>query len=1100
MNICELLENSSTQSSEDDVNTAIEREPEKKDLKTNTQITDDHSRDLAVESNDESYMRTLENDKGYDKNNVNYKNENFDQILSESPVNSEQENQTSQDNSNTKRDSTEEKENDEANSDYNRTSQKDSNEDKINIDFGHSILTSNSAVDDELNFDRLGPFEKLCFLCDNPTPSNMEGASKFLIPALEFCSTQEDFMRVFSYLRKYCFFSDVLLRSLWLEQIQNIIQYIHQEGDNISVEFKDNFNIPNELALLISDLMHEPTYQVKKYSTASLICIVERQLLNNEQIEVIIIPSLLSLVKENNEDFHIDCISLFGKLAPLIGQELTSKYFLEPFCRLCTSPVFHTRKACASNITEIANVVSTEEVEKYLIPHFCDFMNDQVWAIRKVCADIFSLFAIKCKRKTREKVLTDYFIRLLDDNSRWVKISAYKSLGSFIATFSKQNGSEEVDESEDEELDNEKNISEEANSEVKQKEEKKKDSSEKPMEQSGTESISPKKEGEYSNFIYWRNSIPSLDDTNESVEEKKKSESENLKTISSTSNLATESKTNTIESIQISSKSPIISNTYGQMNASYNNLFSSSNSLYQSLQQQANSRSTDISQVSEELKQDVVPSTLLSYFITMVEMNAQNSLDAEMNYNCAFNFPAIALTLGPSNWKFVKDLYKKLAEDNNWKVRQTLAYSIHELAIILGTECTQTELVPVFDSFIKDVDEVRMGIVSNLSKFLRVLSIESRRAYMPKLNDFLKMDNQRNWRFRNELGLQIAEFCELFPTDCIAEYIQPVAFILALDKVAEVRVTSIKALTVILKQFEINNDEKYRKNFLDDVIRTFADNNKWSFRQLFVFLCKNIFKEKAYSSYEALSRDILPKLLSLRNDVVANIRVCLARVISTYILNIQYFTSSVDPISSELEITVNSLSKDKESDVRSYFGSCDEYNDSNYSSLPPYEDVVNLTNKQNKEQQNNQTDCDDNKNNLKEYEIQNDCRLNDSLNLINAQVISYNNTDDVEIDEEDDEEDDDEIIDTTKVGQLKIVNEVDNDMEDDSDEIIDTSSGSPLNIDPIPLSTKIHPESTPTSNISYLIDKTKISETASINFQAPLADASNNELKKENNS
>ena len=137
----------------------------------------------------------------------------------------------------------------------------------------------------------------------------------------------------------------------------------------------------------------------------------------------------------------------------------------------------------------------------------------------------------------------------------------------------------------------------------------------------------------------------------------------------------------------------------------------------------------------------------------MVEMNAQNSLDAEMNYNCAFNFPAIALTLGIANWKFVKDLYKKLTEDNNWKVRQTLAYSIHELALILGTECTQSELVPVFDSFIKDVDEVRMGIVSNLSKFLSVLSLEFRRSYMPKLNDFLKMDNQRNWRFRNELGL-----------------------------------------------------------------------------------------------------------------------------------------------------------------------------------------------------------------------------------------------------------------------------------------------------------------------------------------------------------
>ena len=31
------------------------------------------------------------------------------------------------------------------------------------------------------------------------------------------------------------------------------------------------------------------------------------------------------------------------------------------------------------------------------------------------------------------------------------------------------------------------------------------------------------------------------------------------------------------------------------------------------------------------------------------------------------------------------------------------------------------------------------------------------------------LDNQRNWRFRNELGSQIAHFCELFPTEDLAE-------------------------------------------------------------------------------------------------------------------------------------------------------------------------------------------------------------------------------------------------------------------------------------------------------------------------------------------
>jgi len=134
------------------------------------------------------------------------------------------------------------------------------------------------------------------------------------VPALEFCATLEDYVRVFSYLRKFSFFPgifqsfrikkkinlvkrtisvqinwdwiffsillDILLRSLWLEQIQSVIQYIHQEGENIPIDFKD-FSMSHELATLISSLMLEPTYQVKKYATASLLCIVERRLLDN---------------------------------------------------------------------------------------------------------------------------------------------------------------------------------------------------------------------------------------------------------------------------------------------------------------------------------------------------------------------------------------------------------------------------------------------------------------------------------------------------------------------------------------------------------------------------------------------------------------------------------------------------------------------------------------------------------------------------------------------------------------------------------------------------------------------------------------------------
>ena len=88
------------------------------------------------------------------------------------------------------------------------------------------------------------------------------------------------------------------------------------------------------------------------------------------------------------------------------------------------------------------------------------------------------------------------------------------------------------------------------------------------------------------------------------------------------------------------------------------------------------------------------------------------------------------------------------------------------------------------------------------------------------------------FKFLNFILRQISEFCELFPVDCIAKFIQPIGFTLALDKVAEVRLTAVGALIQIFKQFIASNEQNYRKNFVDDTIRTFARNEKWTYRQL----------------------------------------------------------------------------------------------------------------------------------------------------------------------------------------------------------------------------------------------------------------------------
>lgn len=49
-----------------------------------------------------------------------------------------------------------------------------------------------------------------------------------------------------------------------------------------------------------------------------------------------------------------------------------------------------------------------------------------------------------------------------------------------------------------------------------------------------------------------------------------------------------------------------------------------------------------------------------------------------------------------------------------------MAFSIHHVAAILGEDLTTSELVPVFDELLKDLDEVRIGLLRHFVDFLQV--------------------------------------------------------------------------------------------------------------------------------------------------------------------------------------------------------------------------------------------------------------------------------------------------------------------------------------------------------------------------------------------
>ncbi|KAL7985607.1 hypothetical protein Chor_004177 [Crotalus horridus] len=300
--------------------------------------------------------------------------------------------------------------------------------------------------------------------------------------------------------------------------------------------------------------------------------------------------------------------------------------------------------------------------------------------------------------------------------------------------------------------------------------------------------------------------------------------------------------------------------------------------------------------------QDIIPQPLLEQYLSMTDPARAQTVDTEIAKHCAYSLPGVALTLGRQNWHCLKDTYETLASDVQWKVRRTLAFSIHELAVILGDQLTAADLVPIFNGFLKDLDEVRIGILKHLYDFLKLLHAEKRREYLYQLQEFVVTDNSRNWRFRYELAEQLILILELYNPNDVYDHLRHIALTLCSDKVSEVRWISFKLIVAILQKFYAYNATSLGLNFINELIMRFRHCSKWIGRQAFAFICQFV-------------EHLLPSLLSLASDPVPNVRVLLAKALRQTLLEKAYFRSVGNPHLDAVEEAVLVLQADRDQDV-----------------------------------------------------------------------------------------------------------------------------------------------------------------------------------------
>ncbi|XP_067128525.1 serine/threonine-protein phosphatase 4 regulatory subunit 1-like isoform X2 [Centruroides vittatus] len=895
---------------------------------------------------------------------------------------------------------------------------------------------------------------------------------------------QNEVSAVISVMCKLLDDDDPTVKADLIEHLPHIAAFCHEHCHYLGSV------IDQQIVPVIVNCLTDVNNQVRKASQTSLLMILKQGLINQEKLNEWICPLIAQLTEvQNMEELRSEAVAMLCKMAPILGKEITEHHFLHCFRNLCSDGSFHARKICASNFGEFCAVVGQETTIDYLLSRFYHLCEDSVWGVRKSCAEVFTTVSCVCSMEVRKNDLAPLYLNLLCDNSRWVKMAAFQSLGPFISTFAdnKQefpysdtiynllSGKKElnnnslkakdneiaiqnkIDSSEEkvssdienvsshsldskesltssEKLDSNKDkgaineysgtnvyftselISEytknefrvqnknnldtflqssqnteeasEANSNTfenfsscdnsiaSQKTngeniEKKECFSDMPLTvtaKNGHLHVHIDNESAFNNFQYWRIPVPDVEvdidiengkATNIHIRASVKDD-KTQHTCASDLNLSLMSQmdsTSADETNITNSEHPDSSKVFIQSACINSSNVQSTNDqigqkqiLSSSLNEAAltllhgdlidiktsrmNLYSSDVEsliqplfqptyiEISSDLylspqEQDVIPCELLQHYLSMTNSPQVQALDPEITHHCAYSLPAVAFTLGKKYWPCLKETFEALASDMQWKVRRTLAASIHELAFILGTELTARDLLPVFVSFLRDLDEVRIGIVQNLFQFIRWIQPLKRRDFLPQLNELLKLDNDKNWRFRLTLAEQLISLTNLYSPIDVKEYLIPITLILVRDKVCAVRRVAIRAIAVMLKRLQQSSNAELQRNLLIELEKKFKCGSKWVLRQTYALLCQDIAQENSLPKDQYI-QEIVPHLFTLSWDSVPNVRLAIARCLTETLLPLDYFPEIQVAHYELLSQVMYSLQKDRDRDVR-YF-------------------------------------------------------------------------------------------------------------------------------------------------------------------------------------
>jgi serine/threonine-protein phosphatase 4 regulatory subunit 1 len=285
-----------------------------------------------------------------------------------------------------------------------------------------------------------------------------------------------------------------------------------------------------------------------------------------------------------------------------------------------------------------------------------------------------------------------------------------------------------------------------------------------------------------------------------------------------------------------------------------------------------------------------VPDVLLSAYL---ELSKNSSNKGELQYHCAFYFPAVLLKLGPGSWGDLSSSYNFLAAEGDLKCKKCLLSGMHEIGKILGAEVATAELVPVFEKVYNESASTKQIAAGYIGKLLPVLIPSSRLTFLKYVKTMYKVS--ANWRIRLNIAEQLSDFLPMFDAELVYSELAPVVFALADDRYSKVRETAAAGVASLVNMFVPSKFEK-------EIIASFKTFSQKSYqtKQIFLLTCEMLPASKVVNFFSE-------EFLQL-SEGSANLKMICGRTLRKYREqgeNIQF-----------LKVLEEKLSRDFDADVR----------------------------------------------------------------------------------------------------------------------------------------------------------------------------------------